>query len=294
MTLRDKVVFITGAARGIGAGLARETAARGARVVLTGVETGELEARANELGKPHIVVPCDVTDPAALEAAAQTAVEEFGGIDVVVANAGIATYGTVEKGDAAAWLRTVDVNLHGVYHTARATLPSLLARKGYFCGIASVASYIPMPGSSSYGASKAGVESLVGALRLEVGHRGVDCGTAHPSWIDTDLVRESDADLPAFRERRASMPWPLGVTTDLDTCVRMITDGIEARRHRIHVPRSAGAIYWLRSLLGRLAASRRALREAGEGVAQMEADIEKLGRAASARTHEINQGSAGS
>ena len=288
MTLRGKVVFITGAARGIGAGLARECADRGARVVLTGVEAGELEKRASELGGAHLAIPCDVTDASALASTAAAAAEEMGGIDIVVANAGIATYGTVEKGDPEAWLRTIDVNLMGVFHTARATLPYLIERRGYFCAIASIASYIPMPGSSSYGASKAAVEALVGALRLEVGGRGVACGSAHPSWIDTDLVRESDRDLASFRERRAELPWPLRKTTDLDTCVRVLAEGIEQRRKRIHVPHSAGLIYWMRSLLGRLLASDRAIREAAETVPRMEAEVAALGRPASERTSGIN------
>ena len=289
MTLRDRVVFITGAARGIGAGIATQAAARGARVVLCGLEREELDARAAELGDPHVALDADVTDQASVDAAVAETARRFGGIDVVVANAGIASYGTVEQADPDAWMRTVDVNLGGVFRTARATLPSLLERRGYFCVIASVASYAALPAMSAYCASKAAAEALAGSLRLEVAGRGVDVGSVHPSWIDTDLVREADGDLRAFREMRAALPWPMRKTTDLESCVRAITDGIERRERRIHVPREVGLIYWLRSVVARGLASRAAINDAASRVPDLEQEIAALGRGTSARTAAINQ-----
>src|SRR5690348_6895789 len=105
MGLQGKVVFITGAARGIGAAVAAESARRGARVALAGLEPEELAARAAEIGgdTPHF--ECDVTDMDSVQAAVDGAVGALGRIDIVLANAGIGTYGTVEKGDPDAWLR---------------------------------------------------------------------------------------------------------------------------------------------------------------------------------------------
>src|SRR5688572_8231610 len=122
MDLQGKVVFITGAARGIGAAVAAEAHRRGAKVALAGLEPELLGQRAAELGDaPHF--ECDVTDMGSVQAAVDGTVAALGGIDVVVANAGIATYGTVEKGDPESWVRTIDVNLNGAYRTVHAALP---------------------------------------------------------------------------------------------------------------------------------------------------------------------------
>lgn len=287
--MEDKVVLITGAARGIGAAVAKELASRGAKIALTGLEPEELAARVSELGAGHIYRVADVTDPDSMQRAVADIVKEYGRIDVVVANAGIGTYGTIEKGDTEAWLRTIDVNLIGVYRTIHTTLPYLIESRGYALVIASVASFMALPGMSSYSVSKAGVESLTRALRAEVGFRGVDAGSAHPSWIDTDLVRESEADLEAFRLLRANLPWPLKATTSLDQCAKTIADGIEKRKARIFVPRSAALVYWLRSLLNTRPVERANEKLAAEAVPMMEREIVALGRPGSARTTQINR-----
>ena len=117
----------------------------------------------------------------------------------------------------------------------------MLERRGYISVVASTASFAALPGMSSYNASKAGVELFVRALRQEVGFRGVDAGTVHPSWIDTDLVRESERDLASFRERRAKLPWPTNSTTSVETCAVAIVDGFEKRSARVFVPRAIAA-----------------------------------------------------
>lgn len=288
MSLSGKVLFITGAARGIGAAVAAEAARRGARVALTGLEPEELAARAAELGEGHIHVEADVTDQASLDAAVEATVAEFGRIDVVLANAGIGTYGTIEKGDPDAWLRTIEINLNGVFRTVRATLPQVLESRGYISVVASMASFAPFAGMSSYGAAKAGVESFVCALRQEVAFRGVDAGTVHPSWIDTDLVRDTHEDLASFREMRRRLPWPLKSTSSVETCARAICDGFERRAPRVFVPRSAVLLYWLQSVVRSPFGERLAAADSAERVPMMEREIAALGRPASARNVEIN------
>lgn len=287
--MQGKVVFITGAARGIGAAVAKELARRGARVALTGLEPAELEARARELGPGHMAREVDVADLEAVRGAVADVVAELGGIDVVIANAGIASYGTIEHGDPEAWRRTIEVNLSGVFHTVHAALPHVLERRGYVLAIASVASFMALPGMSSYSASKAGVELFIRALRAEVGFRGVAAGTAHPTWIDTDLVRDAATDLESFRLLRSKLPWPLRATHSLDDCARTIADGVEKRQARIYVPRSIGLIYWLRSLLNTGAIERSLEPAVAEAVPLMDRELQTLGRPSSQRTTEINR-----
>lgn len=127
-SLQGKVVFITGGARGIGAEVARRLRRRGAQLVLTDLDRAALDTLATELGGDEHVLTAvaDVRDLSALQAAADRAVERFGGIDVAVANAGIASYGSVLQVDPEAFKRVLDVNLLGVFYTARATLPALI------------------------------------------------------------------------------------------------------------------------------------------------------------------------
>jgi len=284
MTVAGKAVLITGAGRGIGAALARELAARRARVSLVGLEPDRLEALAAELGEPHAAFEADVTDPAALEVAVASTVERLGGIDVVVANAGISGYGTVATMDPDVFARTIEVNLIGAYRTVRATLDEIRPRRGYILVVASLSSFVPLAGMSAYTASKAGVEAFANALRMEVSHIGVGVGTAHPAWIDTDLVRDADADLEAFAENRGSMPGFLGATMPVEECARQLADGIERRSGRICVPRTAVVAHWLRSMLGGPLAARLLRRRTAEVVPKLEADLARLGRSVSERT----------
>jgi len=289
MSLDGKVVFITGAARGIGAAVATESAKRGARVSLVDLEPDHLADRARQLGPDTPHFECDVTDFDSVRAAVSGTAEQLGGIDIVLANAGIGTYGTVEKGDPDAFLRTIDINLNGVFRTVQATLPHVLERRGYIAVVASIASFAPLAGMSSYNASKAGVEAFVRALRQEVGFRGVDAGLVHPSWIDTDLVRDAERDLGAFREARSKLPWPLKSTTSVEACARAIVDGFEKRSSRVFIPRGAALAYWLRSLITSDLAERATSAEAAEMVPRMEREIAELGRSSSERTSSINR-----
>lgn len=292
MRLDGKRVLITGGARGIGAAVAAECAGRGARVSVVGLEPDELRAVAEGLGSGHLHHRADVTDRESLASAVERTVTELGGLDMVLANAGIATYGTVENVDPAAFTRTLEINLAGVFHTAQLTLPHLLESRGWLGAVASIASYAPLPGAASYNASKAGVELMVRALRVEVGWRGVGVSSIHPSWIDTDLVRDSREDLESFAEMRSKMPWPLRATTSPERCAELIVDGALARRDRIFIPPSARLVYWLRNVIGSGLGERLCMREAPSIVPRMDAELARLGRSSSERTAAINRLSA--
>src|SRR4051795_2350392 len=144
-SLAGQAVLITGAARGIGAELARQAAARGARVALVGLEPEELSRVAHELGPEHLWVEADVTDPEALKAAVQRTVDTFGGLDVVVANAGIAPLTTVMTASARALARTIEVNLIGAMLTAHAALPEVAKRRGHILLVSSAAAFTVLP-----------------------------------------------------------------------------------------------------------------------------------------------------
>ncbi|MEV8606796.1 SDR family oxidoreductase [Amycolatopsis sp. NPDC051373] len=243
-----KVVLITGAARGIGAGLAERLAARGAKVALVGLEADEQAKVAEKIGPNAKAWEADVTSWDDLEAATQGVVEHFGGIDIVIANAGIATAGFVRSVDPKAFEKVIEVDLLGVWRTFRVTLPHVIERRGYLLAISSLAAITHAPGMANYAAAKAGVEAFSNSLRAEVAHLGVKVGVAHPTWIRTDLVESADAH-PVFGKLRASMPGLIGKTYPLDVALDDLEAGILKRARTIHVPRWVGGLKLLRAFL---------------------------------------------
>jgi NAD(P)-dependent dehydrogenase (short-subunit alcohol dehydrogenase family) len=250
-SMEGRVVLITGAARGIGAELARRLADRGAKLALLDVDGGEVARVAGALGGDAMSAAVDVTHRESLTAAVEDAVARFGGLDVVVANAGTASLGTVRAIDPAIWERNVEINLHGVWRTARAALPHLIARRGYLLNVASVASVVPFPGASSYAASKAAVEAFSNTLRLEVAHLGVAVGIAYFSFISTPLVRGFE-ERAGFRRLRAAAPPMLRETYPVELAAAALERGIESRARRVFAP---GWVRWLLLLRGLLANS---------------------------------------
>ncbi|KQS66468.1 short-chain dehydrogenase [Modestobacter sp. Leaf380] len=275
--LAGQVVLITGAARGIGAELARKAAARGARLSLVGLEPELLAAVATELGPEHLWVEADVTDADAMAAAVQRTVDVFGGVDVVVANAGIAPMNTVATASARALARTIEVNLTGAMLTAHAALPEITKRRGHVLLISSAAAFSVLPGLSAYCAAKAGLERFGDVLRLEVAHRGVSVASAHPVWIDTDMVRDTKAALPTFKATLDRLPGPLGSYTSVSDCADALLRNLETRGRRVFVPRSVGFFSaWRQAVIGAVG-ERVVLAQARTAVPQLEQEIAALG-----------------
>src|SRR4051812_10426676 len=275
-SLAGQAVLITGAARGIGAELARQAAARGARVALVGLEPERLAEVADALGPEHLWVEADVTDTEALAAAVQRTVETFGGLDVVVANAGIAPLTTVATSSAHALAHTIEVNLIGAMLAAHAALPEISKRRGHVLLISSAAAFTVLPGMSAYCAAKAGLERFGDVLRLEVAHRGVTVASAHPTWIDTDLVRDTEAALPTFAETRKQLPGPLGAYTSVEACAEVLVENLETRGRRVFVPGSVGVVSALRQMVTGVVAERIMLKATANQVPQLERDIAAL------------------
>ena len=282
-TLRGKTVLITGGALGIGAETARRLHSEGARLVLFDLDQAALEKTAGELGPDVVAVTGDVRVLADLERAVAEGVERFGGIDVVVANAGISSYGSVRAVDPEAFKRVLDVNVLGVFHTVRAALPTLVERQGYVLVVSSLAAFAASPGLAAYNASKAGSEHFANALRLEVAHEGVDVGVAHMSWIDTPLVRDAKDDLPSFRKQLSQLPYPFNRTTSVEACAKAFVAGIEGRKRTVFVPGWAGTAKRLRNAINSPALTRPALKHTPELMRQMDEEVARLGRSTSAR-----------
>jgi NAD(P)-dependent dehydrogenase (short-subunit alcohol dehydrogenase family) len=277
--VRGKVCLITGPARGIGAALAREMARRGARLALAGLEPGRLATLANELGPGHAWFECDVTDQPALQRAVSGTVERLGGIDLVVANAGIASNGTVAVTPVEALARVIDVNLTGVVRTVSATLPHVVARRGYCLLVSSAAALAAMPGLAAYAAAKSGVEQFANALRLELSHKGVGVGSAHPCWIDTDLVRDARHDLGTFDSMLRRLPGPFGTVTSVEECAHALARAIERRQRKVYIPRTLAVMAALRTLLSSRLGEAVMRREARRTLPALEGEMAALGRA---------------
>lgn len=276
--IAGKVVLITGPARGIGEETARQLAARGARLALVGMEPARLAALAAELGDGHAWFECDVTDQAALDRAVAGTVGALGGIDVVVANAGIASNGTVAVTPVEVLARVIEVNLTGVVRTVSATLPHVTERKGYYLLVSSAAALAALPGLSAYAASKSGVEFFGNALRLEVAHKGVGVGVAHPAWVDTDLVRDTKRDLQSFNSLLRTLPGPFGSCTSVQACAAAFVDGVERRRRQVFVPKSLAPLSAVRQIFMSRLSERFSRRTASRIIPRLEREVAALGR----------------
>src|SRR3954453_7415886 len=246
--LSGKTVLITGAARGIGAETASQLRARGARLSLVGLEPELLEQRAAELGGDTMFLEADVAELEALERAAGETAERLGGIDIVVANAGVAGGGPVQAMDPEAWSRIIEVNLLGVYRTIRAALPYVTDRSVYVLPIASLAAAMHGPMMSAYAASKAGVEALADSLRTEVRPTGTAVGCAYFSFIDTDMVRRGFERASAQRARERLLRGPLK-PPPVSVAGAAIVSGIERRARFVYAPRWVLPVLYLRTLL---------------------------------------------
>ncbi|MEU8588356.1 SDR family oxidoreductase [Streptomyces sp. NPDC048664] len=233
VSLAGQVAVVTGAARGVGALLARKLSARGASVALVGLEADELKSVAEQLYGDSAHWYADVTDHEAMTAVAREVKERFGKVDILVANAGVANGGPFAESDPDAWRRVIEVNLIGSAVTARAFLPVLTESRGYLLQIASLAAITPAPMMTAYCASKSGVEAYAHSLRAEVAHRGVRVGVGYLSWTDTDMVRGADQD-DVMRELRQRLPWPSNKTYPLGPAVDRIVAGIERRSSHVY------------------------------------------------------------
>jgi NAD(P)-dependent dehydrogenase (short-subunit alcohol dehydrogenase family) len=246
--VNGRTVFITGAARGIGAACAERLHAKGANVALVGLEPERLEENAARLGDRAVALEADVTELESLERAVSTTVERFGGIDVAIANAGIAFTGTLATAPVEQVERTLAVNLLGVWRTDRAVIGRIVERRGYLLNIASLAAVAHAPLMGPYTTAKAGVEALSDALRMETAPSGARVGCAYFGYLDTDLVRAGFAQ-PSAQALTAQLPPFMRNPAPLAKAIDAIERGIENRSARLWYPRWVGPLLLLRGVL---------------------------------------------
>jgi NAD(P)-dependent dehydrogenase (short-subunit alcohol dehydrogenase family) len=243
-----RTVFITGAARGIGAASAERLHAKGANVALVGLEPERLLENAARLGERAIAFEADVTDLGSLERAVSATVERFGGIDVAIANAGIAFSDALATAPIEHVERTLAVNLLGVWRTDRAVISQIQERRGYLLNISSLSAVAHAPLMGAYTCAKAGVEALTDALRMESAPSGARVGCAYFGYIDTDLVREGFA-LPSAQAMTSNTPAFMRNPAPLSKAIDAIERGIERRSARLWAPRWVGAMLLLRGIV---------------------------------------------
>ena len=243
-----RTVFVTGAARGIGAAAAQRLHAAGANVSLVGLEPEKLAALAEQLGPRAAWFAADVADVDALQAAVDGTVARFGAVDVAIANAGLMFVGRLATAPREEVERTLEVNLLGVWRTNRAVLAEIVRNRGYLLNIASLSAASHTPLMGAYTASKAGVEAMTDCLRVELAPTGARVGCAYFGFIDTDLVKASFAH-PSTQKLAALMPGFVARPAPLRDAVDAIERGVARRSARIWAPRYVGGALALRGIL---------------------------------------------
>jgi NAD(P)-dependent dehydrogenase (short-subunit alcohol dehydrogenase family) len=251
--LNGKVALVTGAARGIGFETARQMHLRGASVAVLDLDAAEAGEAAERIGARAIGVAADVTDMGAMQAAVAEVVEKLGGLDVAVANAGIAqrNFASVRAISGEEWERVFEVDLLGVWRTARAALPQIVERRGQMVVVSSVYAFANGFGNSPYAVAKAGVESLGRALRIELAPHGASATVAYFGWVDTKLVQDAFAQPDADRVRALSPDFLLKRITP-DEAAAGLVRGIEERAPRVFVPKWWRCVSALRGIVNPL------------------------------------------
>jgi NAD(P)-dependent dehydrogenase (short-subunit alcohol dehydrogenase family) len=279
--LNGKVALVTGAARGIGYETARQLHLRGASVTVLDIDAAEAREAAERIGPRAIGLATDVTDHSAVMQSVAETVDRFGGLDVVVANAGIAQkqMATVRGIGVEEWERVFEVDMLGVWRTVRAALPQVVERQGHIVVTSSVYAFVNGMLNSPYAVAKSGVESLGRSLRAELTPLGASASVAYFGWVDTKLVQDAVAangdrmqqNLPEFLRKRITP----------DQAGAAVVRGIEERAPRIFAPKWWRYVSALRGVLNPLLDRRFESDPAmTKTIREVEAEADKQGAAA--------------
>jgi NAD(P)-dependent dehydrogenase (short-subunit alcohol dehydrogenase family) len=280
--LNGKVALVTGAARGIGYETARQLHGRGASVAVVDLDPDQAREAAERIGERAIGIGADVTDHVAIMGAVAETVERFGGLDVAVANAGIAqsTVATVRGISVEEWERVFEVDLLGVWRTVRAALPQIVERRGQIVVISSVYAFANGVLNSPYAVAKSGVESMGRALRAELMPLGASATVAYFGWIDTKMVQDA-FERPHSNRMQENLPGFLSKRIQPSEAGAAVVRGIEERAPRVFAPKWWRYISALRGIINPLL-DRRFEHDATmtATVREVEADADEQGAAA--------------
>jgi NAD(P)-dependent dehydrogenase (short-subunit alcohol dehydrogenase family) len=200
--LEGRVVLVTGAARGIGAGIAKALAAEGCCVYIGDLDAKAAKACASALARPGVGLALDVRDRASVREVIAAIQRAHGGLDILVNNAGVVCTGPLERTSGEEWDRLVAVNLTGVFNCVQAAVPAMAGRRG--AAILNIASVSAEKGGGAfgnvwYGTTKAGVVAITKGLGRELGPKGIRANAISPGVVETDMVR--DLLTPEVREK---------------------------------------------------------------------------------------------
>lgn len=223
--LSGKTALVTGASGGIGGAIARTLAQQGAAVALSGTRIDALETLASEIGGSARVVPADLGAEGAIDGLARAAEEQMGGIDILVANAGVTRDGLLLRMSDEDWRRVIDINLTSAFQLIRASMRGMMKKRwGRIIGITSVVGVTGNPGQVNYAASKAGMIGMIKAVAHEVASRGITANCVAPGFIETEM----SGALPEQRRQAIIDAVPmgrLGVPDDVAASVLFLASG---------------------------------------------------------------------
>jgi NAD(P)-dependent dehydrogenase (short-subunit alcohol dehydrogenase family) len=269
--LNGKVALVTGGARGIGFASAQALVSRGASVAIVDLDQGACDAAAEQIHDSRAIgIAADVTDRGAMQRAVAQTVERFGGVDVVLANAGIApTLASFRAMAPESFERVLEVNLWGVCRTVEAALPEIVRRKGHVVVTSSIYAFLNGVAATPYAMSKAAVEQFGRALRVELVQHGASVSVAYFGFIETEMVhRAIDAD-PLATEMFQVLPAPLRKRVGADKAAEAIVRGIERRAAQIFEPRRWALMSLLRGIANPLGDARMEREERTQALARL-------------------------
>jgi len=228
----NKVVFITGSSKGIGRAIAEEMLRKGARVVLNGRNRDVLEKTMDELsgpGRELMKIPVDVSQPEAFSSALDQVLDRFGRLDVLILNAGLSSYGAVEKTSNTSLEQVMKVNTFGPFSGARLALPHIIASRGSIVFISSLAGLHGIPYSSVYSMSKMALTALAQSLKTELTGKGVHIGIVYVGFTQNDPAKTAVAPDGTIRPLQSRPGW---VQQSPQKVARLILRSIRRRRFR--------------------------------------------------------------
>lgn len=251
MDFQNKVVVITGGSDGIGKALVELFLSKGAKVATCGRNNDKLYALQQLFaGKPLHTFVADVSNEQDCNRFIQTVVNTFGGIDVLINNAGLSMRALIIESETSAYKRLMDVNFWGTVYVTKAALPHIIQRKGSVAGISSIVGNRGIPGRSAYSASKFAMQGWLEALRVEMKDHGVNVLWVSPGFIATNIRSVA---LDGSGKPIGETPMDESKLMSAEDCAQHIFEAIDKRKRAVVLTLTGKATVWMSKFLPRLA-----------------------------------------